>query len=104
MTDDVESVDPLDLLYEPDEDLLLVALPFLEDGDGAVLLLVGYGDDPVVVGRFGARAVGFQVKEETSHRYALEWLVLSFCKMVYVVWLWGLLKFFLKTFWRSRRS
>ena len=67
MAYDAEAVDPLDLLQEPDEDLLLVALPFLKDGDVSVLLLVGDGDYPVVVGGFGAWTIGLDVKEEASH-------------------------------------
>ena len=63
------SVYQLHLLEEPVEDLLLVALPLLEDGDGAALLLVGDGDDLVVVGGAWAGAVGLDVEEEAGHAY-----------------------------------
>ena len=66
MADDIKAIYPLDLLQEPVEDLLLVALPFLEDGYEAILLLVGDGDDPVVVGGAGARAVD-NVEEELNY-------------------------------------
>ena len=63
MSDDAGSVDPPHLLEEPCEDLLLVALPFLEDCDWAAFLFIGDGNYPVVLGGAEAGAVGLDVEK-----------------------------------------
>jgi len=61
------SVYLLHLFEELVEYLFLVALPLLEDCDGAAFLLVGDGDDLVFVGGAWAWAVGLDVEEDASH-------------------------------------